>query len=130
MEHVLSEARERRLHTDFDLVSDNGRDEIAIFPVHRLLLILHSIFFKTFFESQLNNDRSSMVIRDGSPHTVDIFINFIYTNSWNLDDARDLQPDLETIKEVIILAHQDMVQPLINIIITHCKKNCLTRKWG
>ena len=125
MENVLSNARERSILTDFSLISENGRDKPTVFPVHKLLLILHSLFFKTFFESEISKDRQSMVIVDGSPHTVDIFINFIYTNNWNLDD---LQPNLETIKDVIILAHLYMVQPLINIIITHCKKNCLTRK--
>ena len=119
MENVPSSARERSFYTDFSLISENGRDETTVFPVHKLILILHSLYFQTFFEAEMNKDKQSMVIVDGSPHSVDIFISFIYKNTMNLDD---LQPSLNTLKEVIILAHQYMVQPLIMEIITYCIK--------
>ena len=119
MDKILLETREGRLLTDFEIISDNKKDEITAFPAHKLLLMLQSVYFHTFFTSPLNENRSSMIIQNGTPHSVDIFLNFFYTSNW---DLVNLRPDLQTMKEVIILAPQYLVYPLLDIITTHISK--------
>ena len=123
MENILLQAREGRFVTDFEIVSDNKKDKITFFPVHKLLLMLQSAYFNTYFKLPLNKNRTNMVIQDGTPHSVDIFLNFFYTYNW---DLANLQPDLQTIKNVIILAHPYFIGQKKRLSF----KNSFTHQWN
>ena len=123
MENILLQAREGRYLTDFEIISNNRRNTRTSFPVHKLLLKLQSAFFFTYFTTPLTENSTCMEIKDGSPHSVDIFLKFFYTATWDLSTHR---PSLETIKEVITIAHLYLTHTLLDQICHYLSTRTLT----
>ena len=115
----LEQLRQERTLTDVELVSDN-----VSLPCHKLILSLHSPYFRTLFQSSgfVESGQDQIVMNHIKGDLLETIIKFIYTG--NISISRDSAVDLLEAVTCLQIAEAGLVTEIKKVLAT-CVRSAL-----